>query len=335
MKVGFYGGKFLPIHQGHVYSIVSAACEMDKLYVVLCIDEEEEKLLYKEAGTFYVSPKKRISWIGQIIADMENVELIHINEYDFESGSKLIKKAIPYPITHVYSSESSYGPIFEKLYPGARHMLLDEERKAYPISATEIRKNPYLHWDMIPKVVRKDFVKKVCIIGTESCGKSTMVRYLAKLYNTNYVHEIGRDYCETYSNNLTVQHFNEIAMKHFVTVEKMAEDSNKVLFVDTEAVTTQYYLDMYLKEYSTVIDKISEIQEYDLYIFLEPTVDWVDDGYRFSGTDEERKENNKFFKNLLYRKGINYSIIAGPGYYHRLMIAKEWVDRLLAENTEN
>ena len=329
MKVGFYGGKFLPLHQGHVYAIVSAACEVDKLYVVLCTDGKEEAALCGEASSFYVSPEKRISWIGQIIADMENVELIHINEYRFKEGSELIKAAIPYPITHVYSSEPSYGPIFEKLYPTAKHVLLDEERKVYPISATEIRKDPYLHWDMLPKVVRKDFVKKVCIIGTESCGKSTMVRYLAKLYNTNYVHEIGRDYCEVHSNKLTVQHFNEIAMKHFVTVEKMLEDSNKILFVDTEAVTTQYYLDMYLRGHSEVISKIADIQEYDMYIFLEPTVDWVDDGYRFAGTNKERKNNNEFFKFLLKQKGIDYKIISGTGYYHRLMIAKKWIDQLI------
>jgi len=332
MKTGFYGGKFLPIHQGHVYAITSAACEMDHLYVVLCTDKKEEEILCGEAGVFYASPQKRISWIGQIIADMENVELIHINEYDFKKGAELIKAAIPTPITHVYSSEPSYGPIFKELYPGAEHMLLDEERKAYPISATEIRKNPYSNWDMLPKVVRKDFVKKVCIIGTESCGKSTMVRYLAKLYNTNYVGEIGREYCEVHSNQLTAQHFDEIAMKHYVTVEKMTEDSNKVLFVDTEAVTTQYYLNMYLDKHSEVIDKIAEAQEYDMYIFLEPTVDWVDDGYRFAGGKEERIINNNILKGMLSDIGIDFRVIAGEGYYHRLMIAKKWIDSLFEKN---
>lgn len=33
-KVGFYGGKFLPLHQGHVYMITRAACMVDELYVV-------------------------------------------------------------------------------------------------------------------------------------------------------------------------------------------------------------------------------------------------------------------------------------------------------------
>lgn len=331
-KVGFYGGKFLPIHQGHVYAITSAACEMDKLYVVLCTDKDEEHRLCEEANTFYISPEKRISWIGQIIADMENVELIHITEYEFEPGAKLIKKAIPYPITHVYSSEPSYGHIFKKLYPGAQHRLLDEERKAYSISATEIRKNPYSNWKMLPKVVRKDFVKKICIIGTESCGKSTMIRNLAKLYNTNYVHEVGRDYCEKHSNQLTETMFSEIAMEHYLLANKLSEESNKILFVDTEATTTQYYLDMYLGKYSNLIDEITKIQNYDMYIFLEPTIEWVDDGYRFAGGKEERLENNLKLKKMLIDRNIDFNVISGNSYYHRLMIAKKWIDKLLEKN---
>jgi HTH-type transcriptional repressor of NAD biosynthesis genes len=332
MKVGFYGGKFLPVHQGHVFAITTGACEMDKFYVVLCTDEKEEEKLGIEAGTFYATPQKRISWIGQIIADMPNVELIHINEYRFKEGSKLIKKAIPHPITHVYSSERSYGPIFEELYPGARHVLVDEERKAYPISATEIRSDPYSNWDMLPKVVRKDFVKKVCIVGTESCGKSTMVKYLAKLYNTNYVHEVGMDYCEKHSNQLTEQMFDEIAMEHYNLVDKKSEDSNKVLFIDTEAVTTQYYLDMYLRGSSKLIDSIAAIQKYDMYIFLEPTVDWVDNGYRFAGGEDERLKNNGLLKGMFEERDIDYRILPAYGHCNRLMLAKIWVDQLLEKN---
>lgn len=329
MKVGFYGGKFLPLHQGHVFAITTAACEMDRLYVVLCTDEDEEKNLCEEAGMFYITPEIRISWIGRVISDMKNVELIHIKEYAFEPGAKLIKEAIPYPITHVYSSEPSYGPIFEKLYPGAKHVLLDVERNKYPISATEIRKNPYKHWEMLPKIVRKEFVKKVCIVGTESCGKSTMVKYLAKLYNTNYVHEVGRDYCEKYYNQLTEKMFDEIAMKHYLLVDEMSEESNKVLFVDTEAITTQYYLYMYLGKKSKLIEEIANIQRYDLYIFLEPTVDWIDDGFRFAGDKEERIKNNTLLKKMFDNINIKYKTIGWNDYYRRLVSAKDLTDELL------
>ena len=43
-----------------------------------------------------------------------------------------------------------------------------------------IRENPYACWDYLPNCVRKYYTKKVCVIGTESCGKSTLVRQFAQ-----------------------------------------------------------------------------------------------------------------------------------------------------------
>jgi len=42
------------------------------------------------------------------------------------------------------------------------------------ISSTEIRKNPYAHWDSIPNVVREYYVKKVLLIGGESTGNQRL-----------------------------------------------------------------------------------------------------------------------------------------------------------------
>ena len=39
----------------------------------------------------------------------------------------------------VYSSEPSYGAYFARAYPEARHIIVDAERKTYPISSTLIR----------------------------------------------------------------------------------------------------------------------------------------------------------------------------------------------------
>ena len=70
---------------------------------------------------------------------------------------------------------------------------------------------------------------------------------LAKLYNTNFLEEIGRKYCEKYSDRLTKEMFNLIAMQHFIEQENKTINSNKVLFVDTEAFVTQFYLNKYFK----------------------------------------------------------------------------------------
>ena len=40
----------------------------------------------------------------------------------------------------VFGSEPDYGEYFKRAYPGAKHVIIDAERKKVPISATMIRK---------------------------------------------------------------------------------------------------------------------------------------------------------------------------------------------------
>ncbi|MEK3854974.1 adenylyltransferase/cytidyltransferase family protein [Cytobacillus sp. FSL H8-0458] len=45
MTVGFIGGKFLPLHLGHVYAIVQATSIVDELYVVLSHSELRQAIV--------------------------------------------------------------------------------------------------------------------------------------------------------------------------------------------------------------------------------------------------------------------------------------------------
>ena len=206
--VGFIGGKFLPFHLGHIYVVLAASNQVDELYVVLSSSKNRDKELCKRDGIKYIPADVRLSWIGESLNNISNVKIVHIEDdhwdadYDWEEGANLIKKAIGKPIDFVFSSENSYNDFFKKYYPDSKHVVVDDKRKTVTISATEMRKNLYDHWDKLPTCVRSYFTKKVAIIGTESCGKSTLCKKLAKFYNTNYVDEVGRNYCERYSNQL-------------------------------------------------------------------------------------------------------------------------------------
>ena len=71
-------------------------------------------------------------------------------------------------------------------------------------------------WNFVPNVVKPYFTKKVCIIGTESCAKSTLTRNLAKYFNTTCVEEVGRDICEEVggAENMQVEDYYRIAIQH-------------------------------------------------------------------------------------------------------------------------
>jgi len=332
--VSFLGGKFLPLHQGHVYVILAASNLVDELYVVLSSSKNRDQEICKRDGIKYIPVEVRLSWLGEFISDLDNIKLIHIEDnhwdadYDWQEGAEMIKKAIAKPIDYVFSSETSYNELFQKYYPEAKHIVVDDKRKTVTISATELRKNIYEHWDKLPNFVKAYFTKKIALIGTESCGKTTLAKKLAKFYNTKYFHEVGRDFCARYSNQLTKEMFDFIAMEHFILQRKKLEESNKLFFVDSDATITQYYLDMYMTgEKSALIDEIIKLQNYDLVLYLEPDIKWVADGIRFAGDEDLRKANNLKLKQMYTERGIPFVTISG-NYEERFNKARALIDAL-------
>nr|WP_256989272.1 AAA family ATPase [Bacillus sp. EB106-08-02-XG196] len=203
MSVGFFGGKFLPLHLGHVYAIVQASSIVDELYLVLSNSEKRDKELCRDTKMEYIPAQIRLRWLSKLAKDMPHVKVVSIedfqgnDDYDWKEGAQLIKKVIGKPIDYVFSSETEYNEIFKELYPVAKHFLIDPIRTHVNISASAIRKEGvFRHWEYIPDIVKPYFVKKVVVVGTESCGKSTLTKNLAKIYNTTYVEEYGRIVCE-------------------------------------------------------------------------------------------------------------------------------------------
>ena len=42
-KVGMFGGKFIPIHAGHVYAMIYASTMVNELHVIVSYDEDYER----------------------------------------------------------------------------------------------------------------------------------------------------------------------------------------------------------------------------------------------------------------------------------------------------
>lgn len=321
-KIGMYGGKFLPLHAGHVYSIIQAACAVEELYVILSYSEKRDKNLVEQGKIKELPWRMRLRWLSMITNDMENVKVLAVEDtaesdmdYNWKKGSDDIKKAIGKEINVVFGSEESYAPIFEKLYPNAEYHLIDSKREKFPISATKIRQDgAFAHWDYIPDIVKPYFAKSVVVVGTESCGKSTLVKYLAKAYNTTYVSEYGRELSEKLGqceDIMIPEDYYEIAYGHKMAEKDARERANKVYFIDTEAIVTNYYAQLYMGENYKMIDEIINTQKYDIWLFLEPDVKWVDDGTRTFGDENIRKENNEVLKRMLKERNVEFKIING------------------------
>jgi HTH-type transcriptional regulator, transcriptional repressor of NAD biosynthesis genes len=339
MTVGFIGGKFLPLHLGHVYAIVHASSIVDELYVVLSHSEIRDKELCEHTKMEYIPPQIRLRWLSLLTKDMPNVKVLSIedeqrnDDYNWKEGAQFIKTAIGKPIDFVFSSELDYNSIFEELYPNSKHVLIDPNRRHVTISATTIRREGvFRHWEFIPDCVKPYFIKKIVVVGTESCGKSTLTKNLAKIYNTSYVSEYGRTVCEELGGCdgvIVKEDYQKIAYGHKLEEWQAIEKANKLVFIDTEATVTQFYSNLYNNEHQNVLDEMAKLQDYDLWLYLEPDVKWVNDGLRVHGEDVVRDQNNQHLKSLLNKHNIDYKILSG-NYENRLKGAIKMIEELLA-----
>lgn len=339
MIVGFYGGKFLPLHIGHVACIVEASGRCDILYVGLSHSQIRDKQLCQADGFEYIEPEKRLQWLDQIASELPNVKVIDFEDTDgidyrsWVDGAKQVSSKIyndcQSEIAIVFGSENEYKETFERIYPNAMYRLLDADRDRFKISATQIRKlGAFKCWDYIPRICKPYYNKKVVIVGTESCGKSTMVKKLAAYYNTNYVSEFGRTMCERLNTGQpTAEYYPYIAYGHKMQEFEKNEVANKFLFVDTESIVTQFYSQLYANIQYKILYDMAETHQYDLWIFLEPDVEWMDDGLRVHGSIQQRSQNNETLKLMLESNGINYHIVSG-NYQERFLKCVRLVDKL-------
>ncbi|WP_010096525.1 AAA family ATPase [Ornithinibacillus scapharcae] len=270
-EVGMYGGKFVPIHMGHVHAMIQASTMVKELHFIVSYDEAyEREVFFKGAQILPIPYKVRLRWWKQLTKEMSHVHVHAIQEKqtghfsDWEYGAKAIKDVIGKEIDTVFSSEVAYEDYFHKLYPNAEHILLDKDRLAFPISATKIRTEGVMkHWDFLPNIVKPYFVKKVAIVGTGSTGKSTLVKNLASLYNTTCVQEVGRSFYDRLGTYETMKSdFAEIAFEHHLEIKKQLNLARKILFVDTEALVTQNFSIAYERIRQPILDGVAKLQQF-------------------------------------------------------------------------
>ena len=78
---------------------------------------------------------------------------------------------------------------------------VEHVRMARPVgdeapSGTLIRSDVHRYRYMLANDVYYSFVRRICLLGGESTGKSTLSKALAGVLDTVYVAEFGRDYWE-------------------------------------------------------------------------------------------------------------------------------------------
>jgi HTH-type transcriptional repressor of NAD biosynthesis genes len=160
-----------------------------------------------------------------------------------------------------------------------------------------------------PAWVVIDQIKLICFYGPESTGKSFMAKKLAERYQTQWVPEVAREMIT--GNIFNREDIIAIGREQTRRVFQKAQMANKILFCDTDVITTQIYSREYLKVVPPVLYEFEKMVQYDLYFFFEPDVPWVSDGVRDLGSEADRKRMRAVFKDELDRRGITYITVSG------------------------
>jgi HTH-type transcriptional repressor of NAD biosynthesis genes len=322
MKRGLVIGKFMPIHAGHIALIQFASSLCDELIVSMSYQADD-----------VIPGQLRFSWLQEIFKDNPKVKPALVkDDFDDESltwpertrvWAEFLKKR--YGKIDVMVSSEEYGTFLDEPL-GAVHIPFDPARKQMPVSATLIREKPFTYWEYIPAVVRPYFIKKICFYGPESTGKSVMAKQLAAYYHTEFVPEVAREIVS--SNEFTIDQIIKIGYAQTERIIDKAKTANKILFCDTDLITTQIYCRHYLGVVPDVLYELEKKITYDQYFLFDIDVPWVGDGMRDLG--DSRQVMFEIFKHELEIRNISYQLVKGD-YKERERFLKSEVNKIVKD----
>lgn len=157
IEIGVFIGKFLPLHIGHVETILKYAKKCKKFFLILADSESRSRRICEEANLPEILPKNRFLWMEEIFGKVKNITLLQMDEGMLEVlpdhleqwKSKLFDLVGTKNFT--WFVDKNYLDISHKVFPEINFVGFD--RTKINISATKIRQNLEANKNFLPKPV--------------------------------------------------------------------------------------------------------------------------------------------------------------------------------------
>jgi len=248
-------------------------------------------------------------------------------------------------LNKVFSSED-YGAELADHF-NAEHVLVDLNRKAFPVSGTACRDNLDENWEMIVEPARQELATRIIVVGAESSGTTTLTEALTKHYREQFpsikdVPEYGRTFTESWLNAL--QSINPDASMDdldwsdadFATIakvqskmEEQAALTSPLVIADTDALATGVWHQRYCEREN--VPFYYPVMRRDLYLITDHQgVDFHDDGYRDG--EHLREDMTETFKEVLTERGYSWVLVTGD-HERRMKTATAVIDQIIQQNT--
>lgn len=300
--LGLVIGKFLPPHMGHLF-LIRAACQQSERVTVIVCDRPDDP----------ISGVLRAAWIRELEPSVE--VLVIDDRYDADDSelwAGLTFGWLGRAPDAVFTSED-YGSRYACAM-GCVHVCVDRARAAVPCSGTAVRADPFACWDFIAPPVRGFFTKRVCVLGAESTGTTTLSMALAAHYRTAWVPEYGREYSEIKQargeSEWQSSEFLHIAAEQNRQENAAARQADRVLICDTDSFATHLWHRRYIGRFHTGIAALAAQRRCDLYLLTGDEIPFVQDGLRDG--EHIRHTMHGWFEEALRGQPIPWLLLRGP-----------------------
>jgi HTH-type transcriptional repressor of NAD biosynthesis genes len=313
MTRGMVLGKFMPPHLGHVYLVDFARAWVDDLTVVV--------------GTLAREPipgELRARWMRELVAG-DGARVVHLTDENpqephehpafWDIWRESLLRVLPHPVDYVFASETYGARLAREL--SAEWIPVDVARATVPVIASAIRADPMANWRFIPRCVRPYFLRRVCIVGPESSGKTTLAEGLARHFHTTWVPEYARTLLEPRERDtggtapIAREDIVRIACGQMASETALAPNAERILFADTDATTTLLWSELLFGGHDDDLEVLASEHTHDLYLLCAPDLAYVPDAVRYAERDREG-----FFVRLegeLSRRNRKHVVIRGSG----------------------
>jgi NadR type nicotinamide-nucleotide adenylyltransferase len=321
-------GKFLPPHAGHSYLIETACAGVDRVLVIVCSRPED-----------MIPASVRAEMLRELHPDtIVVVTPDDIPDTDSEATSRAwaartlaLSAAVFGCGPDVAFTSEEYGPRYAR-YLGARHVAVDPGRSRFPISGTAARLDPWAAADFLAPCVLAWFVRRVCVVGAESTGTTTLCEDLARHYGCDWVPEYGRQFCAERGADIdwSSTDFEHIARRQLsdedAAARAAARTGSRLLVCDTDALATAVWHERYLGTRSAAVERLAAGRSYALYVLTRDDIPFVQDGIRDG--EHLRGWMTARFRQVLAAQTTPW-IEVGGGRMERLAAACERIDATL------
>jgi HTH-type transcriptional regulator, transcriptional repressor of NAD biosynthesis genes len=328
-KRGLVVGKFSPLHRGHEALI---RCAQEACDEVIIISYSKPEFAGCEAST-------RALWLAELFATTRRLlvtdqflreptcgqgQFTAVPENDApdavhrEFCGFLCETYFGGQADAVFTSED-YGDGFaEHLTRRLRarspqaatvaHVCVDRQRANVPVSGSLIRTDIHAHRNWVSPFVYARFVQRICLLGGESSGKSTLAEALAERLETAFVPEYGRELWTAKKGLLAYDDMVDIARRQIEREHSAAQRSHRYLVCDTSALTTLFYsLDMFGQAH-TALEEMA-LRPYDFYVLCAPDFEFVQDGTRRDSAFRQRQ--HAWYLEQLNHRGVRHLLAEG------------------------